>query len=96
MLRTNTAGALRQWVNKPDGTLTVYWGGGGFRNGAHSASGRWNVTEEGRLCLHIDWEDVPETGAASSSRQPMATTSRSPISPMRTGHRRQTKPVGVL
>jgi hypothetical protein len=60
MLRTNTAGALRQWVNKPDGTLTVYWGGGGFRNGGHSASGRWNVTEEGRLCLHIDWLDVPE------------------------------------
>lgn len=60
MLRTNTSGALRQWVNKPDGTLTVYWGGGGVRNGAHSASGNWNVTDEGRLCLHIDWESVPE------------------------------------
>ncbi|HEX7932656.1 MAG TPA: hypothetical protein VF573_06220 [Paraburkholderia sp.] len=60
MLRTNTSGALRQWVNKPDGTLTVYWGGGGVRNGAHSASGNWNVTDEGRLCLHIDWENIPE------------------------------------
>jgi hypothetical protein len=78
MLRTNTAGALRQWVNKPDGTLTVYWGGGGFRNGAHSASGRWNVTEEGRLCLHIDWEDVPENWCrfleptANGNYQPIA------------------------
>jgi hypothetical protein len=60
MLRTNTSGALRQWVNKPDGTLTVYWGGGGFHGGAHSASGHWNVTDEGRLCLQIDWDDVPE------------------------------------
>lgn len=60
MLRTNIAGALRQWVNKPDGTLTVYWNGGGLRHGAHSASGRWSVTDEGRFCLHIDWEDLPE------------------------------------
>ncbi|CAE6909449.1 hypothetical protein R75471_03485 [Paraburkholderia domus] len=60
MLRTNTAGALRQWVNKPDGTLTVFWGGGNVRNGAHSASGHWSITDEGRFCLHIDWEDLPE------------------------------------
>jgi hypothetical protein len=59
MLRTNIAGALRQWVNKPDGTLTVYWGGAGVRR-SHSASGHWNVTDEGRFCLHIDWEDLPE------------------------------------
>ncbi|MFL9916038.1 DUF995 domain-containing protein [Paraburkholderia fungorum] len=59
MLRTNIAGALRQWVNKPDGTLTVYWGGAGLRQ-SHSASGRWSVTDEGRFCLHIDWEDLPE------------------------------------
>jgi hypothetical protein len=60
MLRTNVAGALRQWVNKPDGTLTVFWGGGGLRSRAHSASGRWSITDEGRFCLHIDWEDLPE------------------------------------
>lgn len=61
MLRTNTSGALRQWVNKPDGTLTVFWGGAGsLRNGAHSASGHWSITDEGRFCLQIDWDDLPE------------------------------------
>ncbi|SEJ44860.1 hypothetical protein [Paraburkholderia diazotrophica] len=59
ILRTNTSGALRQWVNGPDGTLTVYWAGGGFLQ-SHSASGKWSVTEDGRFCLQIDWPDVPE------------------------------------
>ena len=59
MLRTNTAGALREWVNVPNGTLTVYWGGGGFAQ-SHSASGKWSVTNDGRFCLQIDWEDKPE------------------------------------
>jgi hypothetical protein len=60
MSRTNLAGALREWVNKPDGTLTVYWGGASLRNKAHSASGHWSVTLEGRFCLQIDWDDRPE------------------------------------
>jgi hypothetical protein len=59
ILRTNTSGALRQWVNGPDGTLTVYWAGGGFLQ-SHSASGKWSVTEDGHFCLQIDWPDVPE------------------------------------
>lgn len=59
MLRTNTAGALREWVNVPNGTLTVYWAGGGFAQ-SHSASGKWSVTDDGRFCLQIDWEDKPE------------------------------------
>ncbi|MPW21594.1 hypothetical protein GCT13_33170 [Paraburkholderia sp. CNPSo 3157] len=59
ILRTNTSGALRQWVNGPDGTLTVYWAGGGFLQ-PHSASGKWSVTEDGHFCLQIDWPDMPE------------------------------------
>lgn len=59
LLRTNTAGALREWVNVPNGTLTVYWAGGGFAQ-SHSASGKWRVTDDGRFCLQIDWEDKPE------------------------------------
>jgi hypothetical protein len=59
MLRTSTSGALRQWVNVPNGTLTVYWAGGGFVR-THSASGKWSVTDDGRFCLQIDWEDKPE------------------------------------
>ncbi|MEM5388215.1 hypothetical protein VSR68_32260 [Paraburkholderia phymatum] len=59
ILRTNTSGALRQWVNGPDGTLTVYWAAGGFLQ-PHSASGKWSVTEDGHFCLQIDWPDVPE------------------------------------
>ncbi|WP_162601049.1 hypothetical protein [Paraburkholderia sp. C35] len=57
--RTNTAGALRQWVNGADGTLTVYWAGGGLLN-THSASGKWSVTGDGHFCLQIDWPDTPE------------------------------------
>ena len=57
--RTNTAGALRQWVNGADGTLTVYWGGGGLLQ-THSASGKWSVTKDGHFCLQIDWPDMPE------------------------------------
>ncbi|MBN3760649.1 DUF995 domain-containing protein [Burkholderia sp. Ac-20365] len=59
ILRTNTAGALREWVNVPNGTLTVYWAGGGFVQ-SHSASGKWSVTDDGRFCLQIDWENKPE------------------------------------
>lgn len=59
MRRTNTAGALRQWVNGTDGKLTVYWAGGGFLN-SNSASGKWSVTEDGHFCLQIDWPDTPE------------------------------------
>ena len=78
MLRTNKSGALRQWVNKPDGTLTVFWGGGGIRNHSHSASGHWSVTNEGRFCLQIDWDDLPENWCrfleptASGEYQPIA------------------------
>ncbi|SIT40905.1 conserved exported hypothetical protein [Paraburkholderia piptadeniae] len=59
ILRTNTSGALRQWVNGADGTLTVYWAGGGFLQ-SHSASGKWSVTEDGHFCLQIDWPEMPE------------------------------------
>jgi hypothetical protein len=59
LLRTNTAGALRQWVNGRDGTLTVYWAGGGLLR-THSASGKWSVSDDGHFCLQIDWEDKPE------------------------------------
>jgi hypothetical protein len=59
ILRTSTSGALRQWVNGPDGTLTVYWAGGGFIQ-PHSASGKWSVTEDGHFCLQIDWPEMPE------------------------------------
>jgi hypothetical protein len=69
LLRTNTAGALRQWVNVPDGTLTVYWAGGGFVQ-SHSASGKWSVSDDGRFCLQIDWQDKPEKWCRFLERTP--------------------------
>lgn len=60
MLRASTSGALREWVNKPDGTLTVFWNGSGLRRRPRSASGHWSVTDEGRFCLQIDWDEFPE------------------------------------
>ncbi|MBN3752006.1 DUF995 domain-containing protein [Paraburkholderia sp. Tr-20389] len=69
ILRENTAGALRQWVDVPDGTLTVYWAGGGFLQ-SQSASGKWSVTDDGRFCLQIDWKDKPENWCRFLERTP--------------------------
>ncbi len=69
ILRENTAGALRQWVDVPDGTLTVYWAGGGLLQ-SQSASGKWSVSDDGRFCLQIDWKDKPENWCRFLERTP--------------------------
>jgi hypothetical protein len=59
--RTNTAGSFRHWTNKPDGTLTVYWvGHDGHRIRARTADGHWSISDDGRFCLHVDWDDAAE------------------------------------
>ena len=52
------AGSTRHWENKPDGTFSASTDGRGFagtRNAHASAPGTWRVTDNGRLCVKIQW-----------------------------------------
>lgn len=52
------AGSTRRWENKADGTFSATTdgrGSSGGRNAYASAPGTWRVTEEGKLCVKIQW-----------------------------------------
>ena len=53
------AGSTRTWQNKPDGTFVASSDSRGFAGGRTypvTASGTWRVSDEGRLCVKIQWQ----------------------------------------
>ncbi|MEO8741249.1 MAG: hypothetical protein ABI537_16310 [Casimicrobiaceae bacterium] len=60
--RTN-AGSTRNWVNKPDGTLTAASdgrGSSGGRNSYGTGAGTWKTNDNGRWCVTIKWPNIAE------------------------------------
>jgi hypothetical protein len=60
-----TTGSTNYWTNDPDGTLIASTdnksgiGSSIMNRGGATAPGKWNVTPDGRYCLHIEWKGVP-------------------------------------
>ena len=53
------AGSTRTWENKPDGTFIAASdgrGSAGGRNAYSTAPGTWRVTDDGKLCVKIQWQ----------------------------------------
>lgn len=57
MEQTNQYGALRRWVNNPDGSATIlrYPRPGAKAATVSKATGRWSITDDGKYCLEEDW-----------------------------------------
>ena len=52
------AGSTRTWHNEPDGTFSAASdgrGSAGGRNAYATGPGTWRVTEDGKLCVKIQW-----------------------------------------
>lgn len=56
VLRT-PSGATRRWQNKADGTFVASTDGrgGGGPGGYATGAGTWRVSDEGKLCVKIQW-----------------------------------------
>ena len=53
------AGSTRTWTNKPDGSFIASSdgrGSAGSRNAYATAPGTWRVSDEGKLCVKIQWQ----------------------------------------
>jgi hypothetical protein len=62
VMHVSKAGNTRHWTNEADGSLFASWapiitGSGKFGG---SAKGTWNISEDGRYCVKIDWQRSPE------------------------------------
>lgn len=64
----NKAGSLRRWVNHPSGSFVASSDNKKFGNAlgtqAASAPGKWNVTDDGKYCIAIEWGRVSENWCA--------------------------------
>lgn len=76
VMHVSKAGNTRHWTNEADGSLFASWapiitGSGKFGG---SGKGTWNISDDGRYCVKIDWTRAPKSGAGSFSAR--ATTTR--------------------
>ena len=62
VMHVSKAGNTRHWTNEADGSLFASWapiitGSGKFGG---SGKGTWNISDDGRYCVKIDWPRAPE------------------------------------
>jgi hypothetical protein len=60
MSRVSQRGSTHRWTNEADGSLIVSTDNAGV--GPHAASsthGKWRVSDDGRLCVTIEWRMLP-------------------------------------
>ena len=55
MIRRIASGNTHIWTNEPDGTFIISSDNRSTTGRHSSAPGTWNVTEDGRYCIRIEW-----------------------------------------
>ena len=66
-------GSTHRWTNEPDGRLTASTDAksinmiGGI---AHTASGTWHISDDGKYCIDISWKRYPESWCRYLFRAP--------------------------
>jgi hypothetical protein len=58
--RVSARGSTHRWTNEPDGSFIVSTDNAGVGpRAASSTHGKWSVSEDGRLCVTIEWRLLP-------------------------------------
>lgn len=58
--RVSARGNTHRWTNEADGSFIVSTDGAGVGpRAASSTHGKWSVSEDGRLCVTIEWRLLP-------------------------------------
>lgn len=84
-------GSTHIWTNGPDGKLVASTDAKSISNtgmgGGYSARGTWNVSDDGKYCVNIEWKRYPESWCRSLYRMPdgshYLTDSDDPAAPKR-------------